>query len=70
VLGKLGGAGVVSALSRVLLHDQGDEARQAAAAALGELRDPAGREALVRAEHGDTNGRVQVLAAEALTKLK
>jgi hypothetical protein len=70
VLGKLGGAGVVAAVSRVLLHDKGDDVREAAATALGALRDPAGRDALERAEKGDSNARVQVLAAEALKQLK
>lgn len=70
VLGKTGGAGVVAALSRVLLYDRFEETRQAAAVALGELRDPAGRDALQKAESGDADGRVQVLAAEALKKLK
>jgi hypothetical protein len=70
VLGKTGGTGVVAALGRVLLYDQYAEVRQAAATALGELRDPAARDALQRAESGDANGRVQVLAAEALKKLK
>jgi hypothetical protein len=70
VLGKTGGAGVVAALGRVLLHDQYADVRQAAAMALGELRDPAGRDALERAASGDANGRVQVLAAEALKRLK
>lgn len=69
-LGKTGGAGVVAALGRVLLHDRGDEVREAAATALGELRDPAGRDALQRAESGDSDARVQVLAGEALSKLK
>jgi hypothetical protein len=70
VLGKLGGAGVTATVSRVLLYDQYPEVRQAAATALGELRDPAGREALERAANGDANGRVQVLAADALKRLK
>lgn len=70
VLGKLGGVGVVAAVSRVLLHDKGDDVREAAATALGALRDPAGRDALERAEKGDSNARVQVLAAEALKQLK
>jgi hypothetical protein len=70
VLARIGGAGVVDALGRALLHDKFDEVREAAATALGDLRDPAGREALQRAESGDSNGRVQVLAAEALKKLR
>jgi hypothetical protein len=70
VLGKTGGTGVVAALGRVLLYDRFDEVRQAAATALGELHDPAAREALQKAETGDSSGRVQVLAAEALKKLK
>jgi hypothetical protein len=70
VLGKAGGAGVVAAVSRVLLFDQYAEVRQVAATALGELRDPAGRDALQKASTGDANGRVQVLAAEALKRLK
>jgi hypothetical protein len=70
VLGKVGGAGVVDAVSRVLLLDKGDEVREAAATALGALRDPAGRDALEKAEKGDASGRVQVLAAEALKQLK
>ncbi|HEY0191069.1 MAG TPA: HEAT repeat domain-containing protein [Kofleriaceae bacterium] len=70
VLGKLGGTGVVAAVGRVLLYDQYPEVRQSAATALGELRDPAGRDALQRASTGDANGRVQVLAAEALKHLK
>jgi hypothetical protein len=70
VVGKIGGAGVVAALSRVLLYDRFEEVRQAAAVALGDLRDPAGRDALQKAETGDADGRVQVLAAEALKKLK
>lgn len=70
VLGKAGGAGVVDALSRVLLGDKGDEVREAAATALGQLRDPAGRDALQRAEKGDSNARVQVAAGEALKQLK
>lgn len=71
VLGKTGGgAGVVEALSRVLLYDQYPDVRQAAATALGELRDPAGRDALQRAANGDADGRVQVLSADALKKLK
>jgi hypothetical protein len=70
VLGKTGGAGVVDAVSKILLLDQYAEVRQAAATALGELRDPAGRDALERASKGDANGRVQVLAADALKKLR
>ena len=69
VLGKTGGAGVAAAVSRVLLYDRFEEVRQVAATALGQLRDPAGREALQKAESGDANGRVQVLAAEALKQL-
>jgi len=70
VLGKTLGAGVVTAVSRALLYDKSDEVRQAAATALGQLRDPAAREALQQAESGDSNGRVQVLAADALKQLK
>jgi hypothetical protein len=70
VLGKIGGTGVVAAVSRVLLYDRFAEVRQAAATALGNLRDPAAREALHKAESGDADARVQVLAAEALKKLK
>ena len=70
VLGKVGGTGVVAAVSRVLLYDKYGEVRQAAATALGNLRDPAARPALQKAESGDADGRVQVLAADALKKLK
>lgn len=70
VLARVGGAGVVAAVSRVLLLDKFDEVREAAATALGELRDPAGREALQRAEGSDADIRVRVLATEALKKLK
>lgn len=70
VLGKTGGGGVVAALSRVLLYDRFDEVREVAATALGELRDPAGRDALQRAEQGDSDIRVRVLATDALKKLK
>jgi len=70
VLGKTGGTGVVSALGKVLLLDKFDEVREAAATALGELRDPAAREALRRAEGADADIRVRVLATEALKKLK
>lgn len=70
VLGKLGGTGVVAAVSRVLLYDHNAEVRQAAATALRELHDPAARDALEKAANGDANGRVQVLAAEALEQLK
>jgi hypothetical protein len=70
VLGKLGGSGVVAAVSRVLLFDQYPEVRQVAATALGDLHDPAGRDALEKASTGDANGRVQVLASQALKQLK
>ena len=70
VLGKTGGAGVVAALSRVLLYDRFDEVREAAATALGDLRDPAARDALQRAESGDADIRVRVLSTDALKKLK
>lgn len=70
VLGKTGGTGVAAALGRVLLYDRFDQVREAAATALGELRDPAAREALQRAETGDADARVQVLAADALKKLE
>jgi HEAT repeat protein len=69
-LAKTGGAGVVAALSRVLLYDKFDQVREAAATALGDLRDPAGRDALQRAESGDADIRVRKLATEALKKLK
>ena len=68
-LGKVGGRDACSTISRALLFDRFPEVRQAAAIALGELRDPAGRPALEKASTGDANGRVQVLAAEALKKL-
>jgi hypothetical protein len=68
-LGKLGGPGVVGAVSRILLFDQYPEVRQVAATALGDLRDPAGRDALQKASTGDANGRVQVLASEALKRI-
>jgi HEAT repeat protein len=68
-LGKLGGPGVVDALGRMLLHDGYAEARQAAADALGNLHDKAARPALEQARDHDENGRVQVLADEALKKL-
>jgi HEAT repeat protein len=61
---------VVAAVSRVLLHDKRDEVREAAATALGDLHDPAGRDALQRAEGGDADIRVRVLATEALKKLR
>jgi len=70
VLARVGGAGVVAALGRVLLHDKFDEVREAAATALGDLRDPAARDALQRAESGDADIRVRKLATEALKKLK
>jgi hypothetical protein len=70
VLAKVGGTGVVAALSRILLHDKFDEVREAAATALGDLRDPAARDALRRAEGDDADLRVRVLATEALKKLK
>jgi hypothetical protein len=70
VLAKVGGAGVVAALGRVLLHDKLDAVREAAATALGDLRDPAARDALQRAESGDADIRVRKLATEALKKLK
>ena len=70
VLGKLGGPGVVAAVSRILLFDQYPEVRQVAATALGDLHDPAGRDALQKASTGDANGRVQVLASQALKQLK
>jgi hypothetical protein len=70
VLARTGGTGVVAALSRVLLHDKSDEVREAAATALGDLHDPAARDALQRAEGGDADIRVRVLATEALKKLK
>jgi HEAT repeat protein len=54
----------------VLLHDRFDEVRAAAATALGELRDPAARDALQRAEAGDADIRVRKLATAALEKLK
>ncbi len=68
-LGKVGGHDACSTISRVLLFDQVPEVRQAAALALGALRDPAGRPALEKASTGDANGRVQVLAGEALKQL-
>jgi hypothetical protein len=70
VLARTGGTGVVAALSRVLLYDKSDEVREAAATALGDLHDPAARDALQRAEGGDADIRVRVLATEALKKLK
>ena len=70
VLGDRSGAGVVAALSRVLLNDQEPDVRQTAAIALGKLRDPAGRDALERAARTDDDARVQVLASEALKQLK
>jgi hypothetical protein len=70
VLTKVGGAGVVDAIGRALLYDKFDEVREAAATALGDLHDPAGRDALQRAESGDADIRVRVLATEALKKLK
>jgi HEAT repeat protein len=70
VLAKVGGAGVVAAVSRVLLFDKSEEVRQAAATTLGQLHDPAARDALTRAASGDANARVQVLAADALKQLK
>lgn len=70
VLAKTGGTGVVAAVRRVLLYDKFDEVREAAATALGDLHDPAARDALQRAEGGDADGRVRVLATEALKKLK
>lgn len=70
VLARTAGAGVVAALSKVLLHDKFDEVREAAATALGDLRDPAARDALKQAEAGDTDIRVRALATEALKKLK
>ena len=70
VLGTTGGTGVVAALSRVLLYDKDSNVRGAAAAALGKLRDPAGRDALERADKGDSDARVQVVAGEALKQLK
>jgi len=70
VLARVGGAGAVAALGRVLLYDKFDEVREAAATALGDLRDPAARDALQRAEAGDADIRVRKLATEALKKLK
>jgi hypothetical protein len=70
VLSKIGGADVVDAIGRALLHDKFDEVREAAATALGDLHDAAGRDALQRAESGDADIRVRVLATEALKKLK
>lgn len=68
-LAKIGGDGVVIVLSRILLFDQYAEVREAAAVALGDLHDPAARDALTKAESGDSNARVQALAAAALKKL-
>jgi len=68
-LGQVGGPGVVDALGKMLLHDSYPEARQAAAEALGNLHDAAARPALEQARDHDANGRVQVLADEALKKL-
>ncbi|HET9622893.1 MAG TPA: HEAT repeat domain-containing protein [Kofleriaceae bacterium] len=68
-LGKIGGADVTSTVSRVLLYDQYAEVRQSAATALGELRDPAGKDALQKAAKGDANARVQALASDALHRL-
>jgi hypothetical protein len=70
VLATVGGKGVVAALGRVLLYDKLDEVREAAATALGDLRDPAARDALQRAESGDADIRVRKLATEALKKLR
>lgn len=70
VLARVGGNGVVAAVSRVLLYDRFDEVREAAATTLGDLGDPAGRDALQRAQGGDADIRVRKLAAEALKKLR
>jgi HEAT repeat protein len=70
VLAKVGGAGVVATVSRVLLFDRSEEVRQAAATTLGALHDPAARDALTKAASGDADARVQVLASDALKQLK
>jgi HEAT repeat protein len=67
VLGQIGGASVVEPLSEALEHSDA-RTREQACIALGELRDPASVEALMRATRDREYG-VRVAAASALDRI-
>ena len=56
-------------LSRALVHAKREKTRIAAAASLGQLRDPRAREPLIRALRGDSSHVVRGMAATALGSL-
>lgn len=70
VLGQLGAADAVPALTTALLEDRAPAVRIAAAAALGRIGDPSALQALEGAERDDGDGEVREAAGRALAQVR